>query len=295
MRPLARGTVLLAICGLGVGLGTVWASGQAGSDQARKEEERSVRRLEVLGGRGSEIGATVRDADESDLKREKWATPAGVVVEEVRRDSPAARAGLRAGDLIVEFDGERVRSARQFARLVQETPPGRTVKGIAVRGGQKVAFEVTPEAGSGPAILGYRGYGEALAERLGQLRADLARSGVGDFEIEVRMRPGRLGVSVVGLTAQLAAYFGVKDGVLVTSVEADSPAARAGVKAGDVITALDGTPIRDADDLRRRVARLESGAEFALAVVRDRKELVLKGKLEDRGARGRSIVRVPVD
>ncbi len=286
MRRWSRGgTIGLAVaCALAAGAG-LWTA----AAQERREEGQTVRRLEMLGGRVGEIGATVRDADEADLKREKWPTPGGVVIEEVRRDSPAERAGLRAGDLLVEFDGERVRGARQFARLVRETPPGRTVTGTVVRNGQKVAFRVTPEAGSSLAVVG----SAELAEGLGRLRAGLAE--LRDFDIEVRVRPGRLGVSVIGLTSQLATYFGVKEGVLVTSVEADSPAAKAGLGAGDVITALNGMRVADPSDLRRQVMRLESGANFTLTVVRERKELVLKGTLEERGARSRSAVRLPVD
>src|SRR5689334_25424425 len=73
--------------------------------------------LMVLAGRGAEIGVQVTDGKDG-----------GVLVEEVQPESPAEKAGLKRSDVLVEFDGERVRSTRQFGRLVQETPPGRTVK-----------------------------------------------------------------------------------------------------------------------------------------------------------------------
>lgn len=291
MTCLSRGTTALLAGGVLMStLGIAWAAGQAVGAQGQGTGDQAVRRVEILGGRGSEIGVRVRDTEEADLKRSKRIGSGGVVVEEVRRDSPAERAGLRAGDLIVEFDGERVRSARQFARLVQETPVGRTVRGLLLRDGQEVRFEIVPERGSGPVVWGP----DEMAERLGRLRESLRQ--LEDFDIQVRMRPGRLGVSVMGLTEQLAAYFGVKDGVLVTNVEAESPAAKAGVKAGDVITAMDDASVRDPEDLRRRVMRVDAGAEFTLTVVRDRKTLTLKGKMEDRGARRRApLVRVWVD
>src|SRR6185295_20347464 len=76
----------------------------------------------------------------------------GVVIEEVEPESPAEKAGLKRADVIVEFDGERVRGTRQFGRLVQETPPGRTVKATIMRDGQKKEVQITPHESRG--VLG---------------------------------------------------------------------------------------------------------------------------------------------
>src|SRR5437879_1370358 len=92
----------------------------------------------VLAGRGSEIGVQIAEGKDG-----------GVVVDEVRPDSPAEKAGLKKSDVIVEFDGERVRGARQFGRLVQETPPGKTVKATIVRDGQRRDVQITPRDGRG--------------------------------------------------------------------------------------------------------------------------------------------------
>src|SRR5205823_3988764 len=73
---------------------------------------RAPRALEIFGGRGSQIGVTIRDVDDSDAKTSKMTAPSGVVIEEVAEESPAAKAGLKKGDIVVEFDGERVRSVR---------------------------------------------------------------------------------------------------------------------------------------------------------------------------------------
>ena len=93
-------------------------------------------------------------------------------------------------------------------------------------------------------------------------------------------RSGRLGISIDSLSPQLAEYFGTKDGVLVTSVSDDSAAARAGVKAGDVITSFNGSTVSDPQALRRRIQGLDDGDEFTIAVMRDRKPMTLKGKAE---------------
>ena len=85
---------------------------------------------------------SIRDVDGSD----KTKAAAGVVIESVDEDSPASKAGLKTGDIVTEFDGERVRSVRQFTRLVSETPEGRTVATVVMRDGQRVTVNVTPEA-----------------------------------------------------------------------------------------------------------------------------------------------------
>ena len=94
------------------------------------------RRLTVQGdlltlvGPGSSIGITVRDSD------------SGVVVQGTRDGTPASRAGLKEGDIVTEFDGERARSAAQFTRLVRETAPGRTVKMTVLRNGTPTTVEI---------------------------------------------------------------------------------------------------------------------------------------------------------
>ena len=85
----------------------------------------------VLDGRGSQLGVMVSDVDAK-------APTGGVKIDEVNEDSPAEKAGIKAGDIVVEYDGERVRSARQFTRLVQETPEGRTVA-IGLHAGRQEA------------------------------------------------------------------------------------------------------------------------------------------------------------
>ena len=241
--------------------------------------ERRARDLMVLAGRGAEIGVQVADGKD-----------AGVVIEEVQPESPAEKAGLERADVIVEFDGEHVRSARQFGRLVQETPPGRTVKATIMRDGQRKDVQVTPAEGRAAGFpFDGRRFREQLGD-LGSLRDRLPPFNFNfDFDLPGALSGRRLGVSVDELTDQLAQYFGAKDGVLVTAVTEGSAASRAGLKAGDVITSIDGQSVRSREDLIRalRDARDE---EVSIAIVRDRKETSVKAKIEAprrmiRGAR----------
>ncbi len=104
-----------------------------------------------MAGAVSVIAAQDRDGRPSTRERRPMvdihSLRAGVVVDEVNPDSPAEKAGIKAGDIVVDYDGERVRSARQFSRLVQETPDGRTVAIGIVRDGKKQTVNATPEAG----------------------------------------------------------------------------------------------------------------------------------------------------
>jgi serine protease Do len=195
---------------------------------------------------------------------------------------------------VTEFDGERVRSVRQFSRLVQETPPGRSVAVLLSRGGQRVTANLTVERA---------GWGDDFSMRL--LEAPrIARPAVPPappappaprapslapavpFDVFRFTSGRRLGVTIETLDDQLAQYFGVKEGVLVRSVEADSAAAKAGVKAGDVITAINGRKIYEAPDVNRAVDRMEPDSDVTIDVVRDHKPQTLKGKLELRRSRG---------
>ncbi|MGH9200585.1 MAG: S1C family serine protease, partial [Vicinamibacterales bacterium] len=96
---------------------------------------------------------------------------------------------------------------------------------------------------------------------------------------------GRLGVAVESMSDQLAEYFGAKDGgALVSSVSADSPAAKAGIKAGDVITTVNGSRVRDAGDVVRELSNAKAD-EVTIGLLRDKKETSVKATLESRTER----------
>jgi serine protease Do len=230
----------------------------------------------VFGGSG--IGVSVRDVDEADLKREKLPALGGAVVEDVRTDSPAAKAGIKAGDVIVSFDGEKVRSARHLSRLIEETPVGRAVETTVIRAGEKVAMKMAPVATDffssfGP--LTRRNFGSADTFRFYAPKIDPGSGFYGNF---INRRFGWNGITVQDLTGQLGEYFGASEGVLVTAVEDGSAAKTLGLKAGDVITKIGDYTVRSTADWWRRMTA--ASGEVAVTIVRDRKEMTLKGKIE---------------
>lgn len=281
MRLLKILSALVAIAGVGV-LALVAAPAIYG--QRPGDVRRYARELALLPGRGAQIGVSIRDVEPAEAERQK--IQGGVLVEEIRPDTPADKAGLKSLDIIAEFDGEQVRSARQFSRLVQETAPGRSVKVVVVRSGQRKDLQITPSADSGADGLGVFPDGGRLRERLGDLADRLPPFDFNfNFDAPGPSPAGRLGVSVVEMTPQLATYFGAKDGVLVTGVTDQSPAARAGLKAGDVITSIDDKRVGSRGDLVRALRDVGEG-DVTIGIVRDKKESTVTAKIESgRAAR----------
>jgi serine protease Do len=244
---------------------------------------------------GSRLGVEIRDVDDADVKREKLPAPAGAVIEEVRAGSAAEKAGVKAGDVVVTFDRENVRSARHLARLVDETPDGRQVEMTVMRNGERLTLNATPEA-TQPFWQTWQGFRDRQMPRLAE-RFELT---VPEFDSRVlrdRLRPyvifdgrGRLGVGVQDLTAQLGEYFGATSGgVLVTEVDGGTPAAQAGLRAGDVITRIGDQQVKTADELRRRLA--DATGDVRITFLRDRREQTVTAKLDQVEAPRPRIVR----
>jgi serine protease Do len=233
----------------------------------------------LLEGPGASIGVTIRDLNANEAEKAKLPQPGGVLVTSVTSGGPGSRAGLRTGDIVTEFDGDRVRSARQFSRLVRETPPGRVVKSSILRDGSSRTIDVAPEAGTGRDDL--LRLGDEMARRLEALPRNFSleidpRSGL--FR---RSGRGRLGLELLPLGDQLASHFGVRQGVLVSSVDAESSAASAGLKAGDVITAIDGRPVETVADVSERVRQSPTGSVLELTIMRDKKESTLEVRVPE--------------
>jgi serine protease Do len=230
----------------------------------------------TLEGPGSSIGVSVREMTADDAAKAKVQVSDGVMIEEVRDGTPASRAGLKPGDVVVEFDGERPRSLRHFSRLVRETAPGRSVKMAIIRDGSRRTIDIAPE-------------GARRLPNPDTVWRALPRDFQFDFDGNAFNlfggalgSSGRLGVSVTPLSEQLASYFGVTDGVLVSEVRADTPASAAGLKAGDVITSVNGHAVRDPRDVVNEIRDAQSGGSVDLKITRDRKELSLKATFPER-------------
>ena len=287
MKHVAVGFSVLTLAG--VGLVTT-------SEARAQTAERRFEIRTLIGGAGSRIGIEVRDTETSEFDAAGLERPGGVVVEAVTDDSPAARSGLRVGDLILEFDGERVRSVSQFRRLVQETPAGRETEMSLFRDGSRQSIEITPEATADARTIDLpdirRSIERSIEQGLRRIPRGFAQGPQGPQPRSPFFQPPRLGVVLMPLSEQLRTYFGVSEGVLVSDVVADSAAAEAGLRAGDVITQIDGASVGSSTDVVLAVAEAGAGATLEIAVARDRERLTLRATLPEGPGRQRS--RQPV-
>lgn len=208
----------------------------------------------------------------------------GVLVTDVVEESPAEKAGFEAGDIILKYDGKEVTSPRRLSKLVRKTAPDTKVKVDISRDGKKKTLtaeieELDPEKAQTIKIYGDKGKKELLLD----FDDDLSLLGLP----HLRHWLGSdlwLGIHTVDLTEQLAKYFQVKDGrgILISEVVSESPAEKAGLKAGDILIKADGERIEDTPDLHDVIGDHEKGEELELVVLRKDKEMKLKATLEER-------------
>jgi serine protease Do len=266
--------------------------------------------LPSIGGEGSYLGVFLEEVTAERMKELNLSEERGAIVMKVVEGSPAEKAGLKENDVIVSFNGRRVDSVRELQRLLSETPADRNVSMEIMRGGAHQTIGATLSKRSNtfnfvmPELNGnLLGQGEDARRRAEESRRRMEeffhrdKDGMKlltpDFGNFTFVNPGgsqsfrgtRLGVTAESLTDQLSEYFGVKDGrgVLVTEVYADSAAAKAGLKAGDVITAIDDEKIKDVTGL---VTALTSKGEGAVRVkiVRNQTEQTITVTLQKRAS-----------
>ena len=227
---------------------------------------------------GSFLGVGVEEISSERARALNLREEYGVEITHVEQNSPADKAGLKSGDVVLEYNGQRVEGLEQFQRLVRETPAGRTVKLLISRNGANQTLTATVGARKA----------KAYEHNLGDLQSRL--EGIPDLpEIQfpdipqmfTSWRTAILGIEAESLGPQLAEYFGVREGVLVRAVLKGSPAEKAGIKAGDVITKVDQTAVTSAGELSNAVHSARSKRTFPVQVMRDHREMSLTVTLDD--------------
>lgn len=281
-----------AVAGLGVcvalGLAVLAQTTHGQTRPEHVDPIEQARHLEVMMRGGPTIGVSVRDVTADEARAARLPSPSGAYVEAVTEDGPAAEAGVRAGDVIVAFDGETVRSARQLQRVVEETPAGRQSTMTVLREGTRSELQVTPRQN----VPGARARAFFLPRPEGPGRDEFVfempeLKGLDDLRAQLggMRRYGRLGVSVQDLTPELAAHFGATGGVIVSAVGDDSPASRAGIRVGDVITTVDGEAIDTVATLRARLWHDPQATEIVVGLVRAKQAQTVTVSLEPPPAR----------
>jgi serine protease Do len=168
----------------------------------------------------------------------------GVVVVSVEQGSPAQKAGLQVGDIILGYNGKRIEEANMLPRLVGNTKPGEHAKLDVLRKGERQTLSAT------------------IGELAAQAAAQPAR-GKSDKEA----KPNRLGLAVRELTAEERKQAGVEYGVVVVDV-AQGPAGRSAIQPGDVIVAVNQAKFSSLEEFGKLISEQPKGAKIALLVRR---------------------------
>jgi serine protease Do len=184
------------------------------------------------------LGVTIQNVNQALADSFGLQKPAGALVSSVEKDSPAAKAGLMTGDVILRYNGKDIASSSDLPMLVSNAAPGSTARLDVMRDGKSRSVDVT--------------VGENKNAKVAA--ADVADQG-----------HGRLGVAVRPLNRDEQKEAGVSGGVIVDN--ATGPAANAGIQPGDMILSLNGTPIKSPEQLKELVAK--AGKHVALLVQRD--------------------------
>jgi serine protease Do len=191
------------------------------------------------------LGVTIQALTPELAKGFKVPEGAGALVAAVQASSPAARAGIKAGDVITQYDGQKVSRSSDLPKLVAATPVGRSVPVTVVREGKAVALSIAVARMDEP------GEGAPVAQ------ADESK--------------GPLGLAVESLTPDVARDLKLPDarGVVVRGVRSGSPAESAGLRPGDVITEVDHQPVADAAQMQQVLDKHPKGAPVVVMLHRD--------------------------
>jgi serine protease Do len=233
---------------------------------------------------GSWLGLETQEVTGEKAKDLKLSAERGVLVVKVLEDSPAAKAGLKDSDVITAVNGQRVEGTAQFRRMIREIPAGRAVELGVWRDGreQKLTATLGKMQENGRAWGGMSAMPEAFKMQMPEMPEIAPMPGVPSIEWDngnLMMNRPRLGIDAEDVSGQLGSYFGAPDGegILVREVNSGSAAEKAGVKAGDIITSLNGERIHGLTELRAKLsAASDSGKTAKLGILRNKSALTLE-------------------
>ena len=198
-----------------------------------------------------QLGVVIQEVTRDLAKQFGLSETKGVLVSQVNKDSPAEKAGLKVGDVIVRYDGNAVEDVRHLRNLVAATAPGTKIKIGIIRNGHEETLTAT---------IGQQGGETTVAAGPSTEGADVL---------------SKLGLSVETLTPDLAKQLGVEaeKGVVITDVGEGSLASLAGLQKGDVIVEADRQSVSTADELQQVLAKAKDKASVLLLVKRQGESL----------------------
>lgn len=196
------------------------------------------------------LGVAIQNVDQALANSFGLDKPAGALIAQVTQGSPAAKGGLERGDIILNFNGKPVSYSSALPPLVGSVAPGKTVEVIVQRSGKQQTLNVTIE----PLDEGRKVSSVTPADPVDE---------------------SRLGVEVADITDDLREQMNIESGVVVTEISPDGPAAKAGIRVGDVILSLNREEIDSTSELEKLVKDAPEGQAVPVLVQRETSPIFL--------------------
>ncbi len=223
------------------------------------------------------LGVESSEVSSEKAKELKLPAERGVLLQHIIADSPAAKGGLKDNDVITEINGQRIEGAAQFRRMIHEIPAVRAASFTVWRDGHAQTISVTLGKSEDHNNMWFKTAPRAFSMELPKVEMpelQVIPDGNFSYGVLAGSRP-RLGIDAEDLSGQFGAFFGAPEGegVLVRDVNSGSPAEKAGVKSGDVITSLNGERVRSLGDLREKLAAKREEKTVKLSILRNKNEM----------------------
>ena len=231
----------------------------------------------VFGG-SSWLGVETTEVTADKVRQLKLPAERGALLGKIIPESPAAKAGLKENDVVLEINGQRIEGTAQFRRMIREIPSGRATQLTVWREGRSQSVSVTlGKSEARMAIQMPQGMPGNFKFRMPEVPELPDMSGLNDlqnFSTSIGGQP-RLGIDAEDLQGDFGNFFGAPEGegILVRGVFPDSPAAKAGVKVGDVITSVDGERLHSLGDLREKMLNKHDATSLKIGLLRNKSEM----------------------
>ncbi|HEU5350145.1 MAG TPA: PDZ domain-containing protein [Terracidiphilus sp.] len=275
-------------------LGAALAPPGAGAQSGAIDGVLGSQQLLLHSGAPGYLGVLVGDMDQDTATRLKLKDAKGVVVTLIDHDAPAAQAGIRVNDVLLQLNGQAVENTEQFGRVLRELPAGRTVSVELSRDGniQTIAVQLVDRKKMEQEVwtkLDAGGDEFTPVPSLGMLAGGGAGGNVpsssSGFHLPWFGSSLNVGALVEPLTSQMADYLGVVHGLMVKQVARKSEAALSGMKAFDVILKVGPETIATMSDWDRAL-RSNKGKTVQVTILRNRKQQMLTLQVDSKHPRG---------
>ncbi len=236
------------------------------------------------------IGIYMQDVTKELAEAFELKSATGVLVNDVAEDSPAEKAGIVPKDIILAWNGTKIKDSDQLTEFVQASTIGDKASLELDRSGKTLAVTVEIGERREPLLYGFGGEGDA-----GDWSEAWTDNGLAFLDNLRNLNRTGIGVSLQSLSGDLGEYFGVPDGegALITEVMKDTPAEKAGLKVGDVIVEINGDKVETPGDVSSEMRNKDRGEEVELTIIRDKARQKVSMEVDEIESFGMNMPNIP--